>query len=556
VRGVNDSIGVLRHFVTVSDRQAHFRRAGAGPAVVLLHDTPRSSESLLPLIEALAPASTVIALDLPGYGASEGLGIERPSIADYAAATSGTLDALGVARCVLAGMGVGGCVAAEIAVQAPDRVSSVIVADARESAAPRSEADIARACPPLVPDYDATHLIRHWFAVRDEHVFRPWWDRRAETRLRRDLPDPDGLNRILLERLRAGEAYADGLRAASGHDLGGRLARLGDKAHEIETDDALELARLVTSLAGDADAPPPAPARQGRNGRMSRAYVDTPYGQTLIRFREEAEGRPVILLHASPVSGLTLEGLVDGMAHSRPVYALDTIANGESDKPNVAQHPQFARPSMAEFADWLIAVLDGLGFDKVDLYGSHTGAMISLETAIRAPERIASLILDGVTMHDEAESEEIFAGYFADIRPRQDGGHLLTCWTQMQDVTLWHPWFVRDVAHISEFPIIRPSQIHEHVVEMLKRGEWHERCYRPVYEYPTRARLPLLTARTLIATPPDDYLERFSAEAASLSANARTGTAPRGVTDTGRYYAPFVPDSGVARYFLDFFEGR
>jgi pimeloyl-ACP methyl ester carboxylesterase len=552
---VNGNPKISRHYVTVLDRQAHFRRAGAGPAIVLLHDAPRSSQSLLPLIQALASSGTILALDLPGYGASEGLGVERPTIDDYADSTIATLAALGVARCVLVGVGVGGCVAAEIAQRSPDMIVAVIVVDARNSATPRTEDDLARECPPLIPGYDATHLIRHWFAVRDALVFSPWWDRRPETRLHGDLPDPDGLHQILLERLGAGERYADGLRASSGYDLAGALAGLGDRAHELQTVDLAQLVPLIASLAKHAAATPPPPARAGRKGRMSRAYVDTPYGQTLIRFREEAEGRPVILLHASPVSGLTLEGLVDGMAGSRPVYALDTLANGESDKPDLAAHPQFARPSMAEFADWLLAVLDGLGFDRVDLYGSHTGAMISLEAAIRAPERVASLILDGVTMHDEAESEEIFGGYFADIRPRQDGGHLLTCWTQMQDVTLWHPWFVRDAGHISEFPIISPSQIHGHVVEMLKRGEWHERCYRPVYEYPTRERLPLLTTRALIATPPDDYLERFSAEAAALAPNARTGTAPRSVTNTDRHYAPFVPDSGVARYFLDFFEG-
>jgi pimeloyl-ACP methyl ester carboxylesterase len=549
---MSDTFVIARHFVTVGDRQVHFRRAGTGPAVVLLHDAPRSSESQLPLIAALAPSRTVIALDLPGYGASEGLGLTSPSIADYAAATIETMTALGIERCVLVGAGVGGCVAAEIALRVPDRIMSVVTVEARESAKPRDDADIARLCPPLIPVYDGTHLVRHWFAVRDEHIFSPWWDRRLETRLRRDLPDPDGLNRILLERLRAGVRYADGLCAASSYDLAGRLAALGDRAREADAESA-ELTQLILTLSRDAIAPPPPPPRQGRKGRMSRGYVDTPYGQTLIRFREEAEGRPVILLHASPVSGLTLEGLLDEIGKFRPVYALDTIANGESDKPDIAKHPQFERPSMTEFAEWLLAVLDGLGFDKVDIYASHTGGMISLEAAILAPERIASLVLDGVTMHDQAESEEIFGGYFPDIRPRQDGGHILTCWTQQQDVTLWHPWFVRDVGHISEFPIISPSHIHEHVVEMLKRNEWHERCYRPVYEYPTRDRLPLLTVRTLIATPPDDYLERFSAEAAALAPNAQTGTAPRSVTTTDRYYAPFVPDAGVARYYLDFF---
>ena len=42
---------VRRHFVTVNgDRQVHYRRAGKGPAVVLLHQSPTSSREHVPLI--------------------------------------------------------------------------------------------------------------------------------------------------------------------------------------------------------------------------------------------------------------------------------------------------------------------------------------------------------------------------------------------------------------------------------------------------------------------------------------------------------------------------
>jgi len=544
---------VARHFVNADGRQAHLRRAGSGPAVVLLHDTPRSSESLLDLIQALAHACTVVALDLPGYGGSEGLGKTAPSISDYAAATLTVLGALGITRCVLYGEGVGGCVAAEIAARAPGLVAAVVVCGARARATPCSEADFARHNPPLVPAYDGTHLVRHWAALRDAYIFSPWWDRRPQTRVYGDVPDADALNRMLLDVLRAGPAYADGMRAAGGYDIAGRLAQLGSRAHEVDQGATARHAAILATLARDIPPPPPVPARQDRPGRLSRAYVDTPYGQTLMRFREEAPGRPVILLHASPISGFTLEGLLDGMAASRPVYALDTIANGESDKPDLAVHPHWAHPSLTHFADWLIAVIDELGFDQVDLFGSHTGAMIALEAAIRAPHRVASLVLDGVVMNTDAENADILAGYFPDIRPRWDGAHLLTCWLQQQDVTLWNPWMSRDAAHVSTFPIILASQIHEHVTEMLKRGEWHERCYRPVFEYPTAENLPRLTTRTLFATPQDDYLEKFSAAAAALARNARSGSAPRSTTFSDRYYAPFVPDAAIAEFYLGIF---
>jgi pimeloyl-ACP methyl ester carboxylesterase len=543
-----------RQFLNVNGRQVHLRRGGSGPAVVLLHATPRSSESLLDLIDSLAGRNTAIAIDVPGYGLSEPL--DEPEIADYAAAVSAALDELGVQRFALYGEGSGACVALEVALAGGERCTGVIVKAPRVFSAGVTAAEIERHAPPLEPTMDGAHLIVHWGAVRDEFVFAPWWDRRPENRLELDLPDPEELHTILLERLRAGSRYAAGHWAASRYEPQEAIERLGPRAREIGAMTHEQLASALGALVPDTGEPPPPAARTPqRAGRQSKMYVDTPFGQTLVRFREEAGGRPVVLLHASPVSGFTLEGLVEGFAPHRPVYALDTIANGESDKPDLTVHPQFEQPSLADFAPWLIAVFDALGFDEVDVYGSHTGAMIALEAAIQAPERFANLVLDGVTMHDEQESEEIFSGYFADIRPKFQGAHLLTAWTAMQDVTLWHPWFVRDSDHISDFPVISARQVHEHAVEMLKRREWHERCYRPVYEYPTAERLPMLTPRTLIATPPDDYLERFSAEGASLAPNARPGTAPRSVTNTELRYAPFVPDAGVAEYYLAFFEG-
>ena len=119
---------VRRHFVTVNgDRQVHYRRAGKGPAVVLLHQSPTSSREHVPLIERLMGDFTVIAPDTPGNGLSDPLPGEQPSSADYAHALAQTLDALGIERCGLFGTHTGGVTATEFARLYPDRVSVVIV---------------------------------------------------------------------------------------------------------------------------------------------------------------------------------------------------------------------------------------------------------------------------------------------------------------------------------------------------------------------------------------------------------------------------------------------
>ena len=56
-----------RHFITIrgefGTRQVHYRRGGAGPVVLLLHQSPQSSREMEPLILAWGQSCTVIAPD-------------------------------------------------------------------------------------------------------------------------------------------------------------------------------------------------------------------------------------------------------------------------------------------------------------------------------------------------------------------------------------------------------------------------------------------------------------------------------------------------------------
>lgn len=77
-------------------RMVHYRVAGSGPNIVLLHDSPRSSRLHVPLMKMLASRFRVFALDTPGYGNSDPLDIATPTIPDFAEALGTALDALGL----------------------------------------------------------------------------------------------------------------------------------------------------------------------------------------------------------------------------------------------------------------------------------------------------------------------------------------------------------------------------------------------------------------------------------------------------------------------------
>lgn len=100
--------------------------AGHGPKqVVCLHGLGSNKASFFETVAALTPDHTVHALDLPGFGSSA-----KPARAAYdapwfAAAVRGYLDAMAIERAHVVGNSMGGRIALELALEAPERVASL-----------------------------------------------------------------------------------------------------------------------------------------------------------------------------------------------------------------------------------------------------------------------------------------------------------------------------------------------------------------------------------------------------------------------------------------------
>ena len=112
-------------------------RAGAGPALVLLHGFTGSIDQWARVRPLLAAEHRLICYDLRGHGRSDAPDdLASYTIEAYVADLRDLLDALGIERCVPLGSAFGGMVALEFALQHPERVRSLILADT--SAGPRS----------------------------------------------------------------------------------------------------------------------------------------------------------------------------------------------------------------------------------------------------------------------------------------------------------------------------------------------------------------------------------------------------------------------------------
>jgi pyruvate dehydrogenase E2 component (dihydrolipoyllysine-residue acetyltransferase) len=98
---------------------------GEGDEVlVLLHGFGGDAENWRFNLDGLADGRTVLALDLPGHGSST-KDVGGGDLAALATAVTDVLDARGLERAHLAGHSMGGLVAAQLALSAPDRVASL-----------------------------------------------------------------------------------------------------------------------------------------------------------------------------------------------------------------------------------------------------------------------------------------------------------------------------------------------------------------------------------------------------------------------------------------------
>ena len=116
-----------RNYASTEVGQIHYRELGEGDTIVMLHHTASSSITFHRVMPLLADWFRVIAMDTPGFGASEPPP-EIPGGMDYyARALVGLLDDLEIERAHLVGLRTGASIALEAAASHPERVSSMVL---------------------------------------------------------------------------------------------------------------------------------------------------------------------------------------------------------------------------------------------------------------------------------------------------------------------------------------------------------------------------------------------------------------------------------------------
>ncbi len=546
-----------RAFVNFDGRQVHYRMAGTGAPVVMLHPSPLSSAMVIPVATEIAKHYRVYALDTPGYGLSDPPTDKPESLDPYLPLLARTLDTLGLGKVCLYGAATGAQIAIEFAQRYPDRVALLVLDTAGHIDAAECAAIVRDYFPSVEPRADGGHLATYWHMVRELNVFFPWCVARAANRIDRDLPPPAMMQTLLLDYLRAGTRYDWAYRPAFYNERAERAQRVAVPAiltrwsgsialnitdalitaglpanyqvlplgHTME-DRARGIAAAVAARYDTAQAPSP-PAPEPIAGRLHSRYIDTPRGQLHARVNLTGSGRPVLLLHSLAGSSTLVAPIAAGWIGKRPVVALDLPGSGESDC-----YLTDSEISIERYATAARAACAALGVESVDVAGCDMGALIGLEMSLQSPDLVHELTFLGVPLFQPAERDRLVARYTPSIAPRSDGTHLLAAWYMMRDQALWYPYFntTRDGILRSD-PNVDPHLVHQRVVELMKMGDRYQHAHAAGFRYPLAERLPAATCRVTLASARRDALVDRVPLAARLLPSARTLTLPDSISD-------------------------
>jgi pimeloyl-ACP methyl ester carboxylesterase len=501
-----------RVFATLPGRQVHYRRAGSGSPVVLLHQSPSNSAELEPLMRKLAGDFTVLAPDAPGYGLSDPVVApdSEPEIDVFVNALAEFFNAIGLERAGLYGFHTGAMIAIRFAARYPDRVSA-LVANGLLISTREERADLlAHYLPRFAPTWDGGHLAWAWARMREQLVFFPWYRRDSTARMRYPAT-LNGLQATTHAFLLAGDHYRAAYHAALSYDPSADMASIQPPARfmcartdllftylercpplpenaaieRVANPDEAEAVLRTFMMRHKAAAWNAGPSAAPVTRRVARRMIRIGDRQVHVRFNAGGAGGPVVVLHDIGQSSQALATLIDGFGGARPVYAPDLPGHGDSD----GLDPE-ARDVIGALAQALDRTLDELGLTDIALIAIGFSAPVALECVRRGSNAIASVTICNPVQPPSGRLDEFRRSYVPDLAPDWGGGHLLSAWHCARDQALFWPWFDKSPAAALPAGIPpAPTVNHLRTIDLLKAGPALAAIFSAAFRYPQIQRM-------------------------------------------------------------------
>lgn len=470
------------HYVTTSRGQVCLFRAGEGPAIVVIPSLTEAASTAADRYASAHPGRSWIAVELPGIGGSAGI-----PLGDLASAAAIVDEALG-----LLGLQAAPILAHDLTA-ALLRSGPLATRPYHAVGEPTARAWAARRLSPpdLSPRPDGTHLTAFWAHVRDACILDPA-DPLRPARRGSPIPSPADLDALTVRAMVSPQSYTRLWNLCLDESI--------EEAPQGPAPLAGDEATLAALLAESADHPafggigPASPLPSG----MTCDHVDTCEGRLHLR-RAGSDGRPLMVLQSAPGSTAPLWRVIESLGQSWKVFAPDFPGNGDSEKPE-------GPVDIARIARAMWSAADALSLDSVDLWGTHTGALVALEMALQNPQRAGRLVLEAPPLLSSAFSDDILANYLPPITPDRWGLHLQQAWNMRRDMFLFWPWYRQSRDAVRALGLPDTPFLHDWTIGLLKSGRTYDLSYRAAFEYPTADRLAKLERPALICAGPTDML--------------------------------------------------
>lgn len=199
-------------------------------------------------------------------------------------------------------------------------------------------------------------------------------------------------------------------------------------------------------------------------------------------YLRSGSGPVAVLLPAFPWSAGSLAPLARAMADEFTVVVMDLPGCGNA-------HALGGSPTLDDYADAVAGNLGALGIDRCHLYGAGTGAQVALELAMRHPERVANVVLDGLPLLEDSRREDMAERFCPSFAPSWDGGHIAAIWWWCREQSLFQPWYRPSAETRIDADEPSPGVLHRRATDVLRAGSG--------YDAGLRAALAASAARSL-----------------------------------------------------------
>lgn len=449
---------ITRHFIRIGNRRVHYRKAGTGPTLLMIHQSPRSSAEYEPLMEEWAQYFTCIAPDTPGFGQSDPLP-GTPEIADFSDALVALLDALGIDKTAAYGFHSGGIILVNAAKLHPERFTALSVGG-YAIWTPEERAIFDKDyLPPFQPSNYGEHLTWLWNRMLEQTWFFPWFDVRPEARMSMAHDDVARVDSAVRDMLDSGDAYRAGygavlranrdipgvedktvpvlIAAYNGDPLQAHIARLGTmppswRAEAVATPADLQAVCLAHLREAPALLSPV--IAESRDGGFVTATGNGFDG--LIHWEGDPHAE-TILLHAP---GRSVD-LVD----AENMLAIDLPGHGFSDGWN-----EGAAPSLDDWASVVANAISSVSTAPArSIIGEGVSALLAAAVATKLSAQTWGATDAHIPMPDAAVAWVEQA--IPDQTPDRHGAYLNAAWDAVRGAHFFWPWFDAKAANAIPF---------------------------------------------------------------------------------------------------------